>query len=188
MFRLISRFSPARRARLRPNVGAGNTRQLPRLTMAAALLLTAALASCQSTTPDGSDPFAYDSNAPLSIGTADYAARADQHFHSGDFGLAEQLYRKAVEQQAGDVESWLGLAACYDQLARFDFADRAYDQAGKLLGKENIKVLNNHGYSYMLRGDYRSAWSYFERALKREPGNEIAINNMNILRQMGQRH
>ena len=53
-----------------------------------------------------------------------------------------------------DLEAWIGLAASYDRLRRYDLADRAYDQAMKIAGP-SAEILNNKGYSYMLRGDYR---------------------------------
>ena len=49
-------------------------------------------------------------------------------FREANYGLAEKHFRKAVELRADNSEAWMGLAASYDQLGRFDFADRAYDQ------------------------------------------------------------
>ena len=43
-----------------------------------------------------------------------------------------------------------------DQLGRFDFADRAYGQLLKLAGRKP-QVVNNLGYSYLLRGDEAKA-------------------------------
>ena len=50
----------------------------------------------------------------------------------------------------------MGLAASYDQLGRFDFADRAYDQLLKVTGRKP-EMLNNMGYSQLLRGNKKSA-------------------------------
>jgi Flp pilus assembly protein TadD len=55
-----------------------------------------------------------------------------------------------------DAEAWLGLAASYDRLRRFDLADRAYAQAIGILGPKT-EILNNQGYSYMLRGNFKRA-------------------------------
>jgi hypothetical protein len=49
-----------------------------------------------------------------------------------------------------DLDSWIGLAASYDRLRRFELADRAYEQAIKIGGATG-EILNNRGYSYMLR-------------------------------------
>ena len=49
-----------------------------------------------------------------------------------------------------------GLAASYDRLRRFDLADRAYAQAIRS-SAPTPEILNNQGFSYMLRGDYGRA-------------------------------
>src|SRR5262245_5121035 len=71
-------------------------------------------------------------------------------YRSANYGLAERHFRRAVEARPRDAEAWIGLAACYDQLRRFELADRAYNQAIGLIGR-TPEVLNNLGYSYMLR-------------------------------------
>src|SRR5436309_11767911 len=96
-----------------------------------------------------------DPNDDLSLGK--------KYFRAADFGLAEKHFRRAVELHPRDLESWVGLAASYDRLRRFDLADRAYDQAVKISGP-TAELLNNRGYSYMLRGDYRRAHETLVRA------------------------
>ena len=78
------------------------------------------------------------------------------YFNAGKFTLAEHHFRRAVELHPRDLDSWIGLAASYDRLRRFELADRAYDQAIKIGGPTG-EILNNRGYSYMLRGDHRRA-------------------------------
>jgi len=109
-------------------------------------------------------------------------AKAD--FREGRFGLAEENFRKAVEVSPRDAEAWLGLAASYDRLRRFDLADRAYDQAIKLVGR-NTMMLNNLGYSQLLRGDLKQARRHFLAAYEREPDNPIIRNNLELLNQSG---
>ena len=72
------------------------------------------------------------------------------------------------------------MAASYDRLSRFDLADRAYASAIKLAG-ETTQILNNQGYSYMLRGDYGKAREKFLKAYQREPNNPTVINNLRLL-------
>ena len=79
-----------------------------------------------------------------------------------------------------DAESWVGLAASYDQLKRFDLADRAYAQAIKLIGA-TPEVMNNQGFSYMLRGDYRRARSMLLAAQAKDPKNPYIANNLRLL-------
>ena len=89
-------------------------------------------------------------------------------------------FRDAVEKAPKDVAAWVGLAASYDRLARFDLADRAYASAIQLAG-ETTEILNNLGYSYMLRGDFKAARKKFLKAYAREPDNPRIANNLRLL-------
>jgi Tfp pilus assembly protein PilF len=114
----------------------------------------------------------YPSDEPLRLGI--------EHFNRGSFGIAEKYFRDAVEKAPKDASAWLGLAASDDRLGRFDLADRAYLSAIRL-GGETTAVLNNRGYSYMLRGDLVAARKCFLKALEREPGNPTILNNLKLL-------
>jgi len=103
-----------------------------------------------------------------------------KYFNAGNFSLAERHFRRAVELRPRDLEGWVGLAASYDRLRRFELADRAYDQAIKIGGPSG-EVLNNRGYSYMLRGDYRRARETLLEAQAQDPGNSYIKNNLELL-------
>jgi Flp pilus assembly protein TadD len=113
-----------------------------------------------------------DSSDDLSLGKKQYAA--------GNFGLAERYFRRAAEQHPRDAEAWVGLAAAYDRLRRFDFADRAYNQAAAIIGP-TAELLNNRGYSYMLRGDYTRARTTLLAAAAKDPKNQFVKNNLELL-------
>ncbi len=113
-----------------------------------------------------------DYEAELSLGK--------KSFRAGNFSVAERHFRRALERQPLDLESWLGLAASYDRLRRFDRADRAYEQAAKIAGS-TAEILNNRGYSYMLRGDYRRARETLLEAQAKDPGNSYIKNNLELL-------
>jgi tetratricopeptide (TPR) repeat protein len=115
----------------------------------------------------GSDP-----NDDLSLGKKQYRAN--------NYGLAEKYFRHAVEQHPRDAEAWMGLAASYDRLRRFELADRAYAQAINIVGP-TVEILNNQGYSYMLRGDYRRAREKLLAAKRKDPGNKYVLNNLHLL-------
>jgi len=115
----------------------------------------------------GSDP-----NDDLNLGKKQYRAN--------NFGLAEKYFRRAVESHPRDVEAWLGLAASYDRLHRFDLADRAYGQAIAIVGP-TAEILNNQGYSYMLRGDYKRARAKLVAAQRKDPRNKFVQNNLHLL-------
>ena len=114
----------------------------------------------------------YPSDEPLRLGM--------EQFNRGNFGVAQHYFQDAVEKAPKDGSAWLGLAASYDRLGRFDLADRAYDLAIRLVG-ETTAILNNRGYSYMLRGDLNAARREFTKAYHREPGNPTILNNLKLL-------
>jgi Flp pilus assembly protein TadD len=103
-----------------------------------------------------------------------------KQYRAGNFGLAERYFRRAVETHPRDAEAWVGLAAAYDRLRRFDLADRAYTQVVAIVGP-TAEVLNNRGYSYMLRGDYPRARSTLLAAAAKDPKNPYIKNNLELL-------
>jgi tetratricopeptide (TPR) repeat protein len=113
-----------------------------------------------------------DPNDDLSIGK--------KYFRQGSYGLAERHFRKACEDHPRDAEAWVGLAASYDRLKRFDLADRAYDQAMRIIGP-TPELLNNRGFSYMLRGDYRRARKILLEAKAKDPNSPYIANNLKLL-------
>ena len=127
------------------------------------------------TTPTLQDPADvkyYASDEPLKLGM--------EHFGRGNYGTAQRYFRDAVEKAPRDATAWVGLAASYDRLRRFDLADQAYTRALKLTGP-TVQILNNQGYSYMLRGDLATARQKFLKAYELEPNNPTIANNLELL-------
>ena len=114
----------------------------------------------------------YPSDAPVRMGL--------EHYNRGNYGLSQRYFKDAVEKAPKDVTAWVGLAASYDRLRRFDLADQAYAQAIRL-GGETVQILNDQGYSYMLRGDLSRARRKFERAYTLDPTNRTIANNLILL-------
>lgn len=125
-------------------------------------------------TPESTGLMGEDPNDDLSLGK--------KHYRQNSFGLAEQHFRRAVEKGPKSLEAWIGLAASYDKLRRFDLADRAYAQAIRLAGP-TPEILNNQGYSYLLRGDRRRARTTLLQAQAKDPGNPYIRNNLELLDQ-----
>jgi tetratricopeptide (TPR) repeat protein len=103
-----------------------------------------------------------------------------KHYREQNFGLAERHFRRAVEASPQNLEAWMGLAASYDKLRRFDLADRAYAQAFAIRGA-TPELLNNHGYSYILRGDYKNARIKLAEAKAKDPNSRYIQNNIDLL-------
>ena len=78
----------------------------------------------------------YPSDEPLRLGL--------EYFNRGIYGVAERYFRDAVEKAPRDVTAWVGLAATYDRIGRFDLADRAYSAAVKLAGN-TIEISQQSG-------------------------------------------
>jgi Flp pilus assembly protein TadD len=151
------------------------------------------LAGCVTAPPFGdSDATSVGAYAPVTpppTGTApgllgsdpqDELSLGKKAFREANYGLAEEHFRKAVESHPKDGEAWLGLAAANDRLQRFDLADRAYKEAIRILGPRP-EILNNQGYSYMLRGDYARARQTLNKAKAGDPGNPYILNNLKLL-------
>ena len=152
-----------------------------RILIALAVALMAA--GCETTSRQTSQVATYSGDSAAIV--ADDLTLAKRSFRGGNFGLAERHYRRAVERQPDSAESWLGLAASYDQLGRFDLADRAYTNARKIAGPVPA-LLNNQGYSYMLRGDLKSARRTLKKALAADPKNLHIKGNLELVRQKQQ--
>lgn len=153
------------------------------ISVAAGMGLIVALTGCQTvsgdppveTTATVQEPLVskyYPSDEPLRLGM--------EHFGRGDYGLAERYFRDAVEKAPRDATAWVGLAASYDRLRRFDLADQAYSHAIRLTGP-TVQILNNQGYSMMLRGNMKEARRKFLKAYELDPTNITIINNLELL-------
>lgn len=107
-------------------------------------------------------------------------ALGKENFANQNYGLSEKYFREAVANRTDNAAAWAGLAASYDQLGNFDRADRAYKALVDLKGNDP-RVLNNLGYSHLLRGDYKKARSYFNRAQNANPALEEVQGNLHLL-------
>ncbi|MGD9868038.1 MAG: tetratricopeptide repeat protein [Hyphomicrobiales bacterium] len=103
------------------------------------------------------------------------------HYRNQDYGNAEKYFRLAVERDPRNMDAWLGLAASYDRLRRFDMAQRAY---GVIIEKAGYtaSVHNNLGYHYYLRGDMAKARHHYEAARAMDPASVTVQNNLKLLK------
>jgi len=175
-----------------------------RTVIARTLLLSAAalwLAGC-NTTDSSSRPFGFGSSSvpgadaqasanasvPNAETTGSVTPRDDgvslgkQEYRANKFDAAARHFSRAAERNPRNAEAWLGLAASYDRLKQFELADGAYDQAIGIEG-QTAEILNNQGYSYLLRGDLARARAKLTAAQRKEPGNKYVANNLALLEQ-----
>jgi Flp pilus assembly protein TadD len=110
----------------------------------------------------------------------DDVTKGREQFRSGNYAGAEVSFQRATRMNPRDAEGWLGLAACYDRMRRFELADRAYVQAMAIKGPTS-EILNNQGYSYYLRGDLKRARNTLTAAKNKDPGNRFVQNNLQLV-------
>jgi len=103
-------------------------------------------------------------------------------FKRGHYGLAQQKFLQVTEQRPDYVDAWLGLAASYDHLRRFDLSKRAYHKAIVLVGPSSA-ILNNMGYSLLLQGKLIEAKRKLFAAHKMDPDNPHVLANIELLRE-----
>jgi Flp pilus assembly protein TadD len=142
----------------------------------AVLAISVALAGCQTTGVDNTKTTSISPKAKTETETV----LGKEQFLDANYGLAEKHFRKAVETKADDAEAWMGLAASYDELGRFDFADRAYDALLKVAGRKP-QIVSNLGYSKLLRGDKKEARKLFNEAAAALPGNARIQANLKLV-------
>jgi Flp pilus assembly protein TadD len=133
-----------------------------------------------SITPPAEAPARETAPGLLGSEPGDDLSLGKRHFRAGDYGLAEKYFRHAVETHPNDAEAWLDLAAANDRLRRFDLADRAYTEAIHIVGP-TVQILNNQGFSYLLRGDYGRAREKLVAARAANPQDPHAKANLRLL-------
>lgn len=152
------------------------------------VLVAASLGGCAANQPElfgplGAGPITGSTEASTTLPTSQkIVAAAQRKFTEGHYGLAVDDFSKAVEGDPLNPEAWLGLAASYDHVGRFDQADKAYAKVQDMLGA-TPSVLNNMGYSYLLRGNLERSRETLKAAYKGDPSNPYIRNNIDILNQ-----
>ncbi len=147
--------------------------------LALAIVAAVALAGCTTGSVDTTETTSI-SPEFTDVSAADLN-EGKQQFRAANYGLAEKHFRKAVELRADSAEAWMGLAASYDQLGRYDFADRAYDQLLKITGRKP-QVLNNMGYSQYLRGNNKKARQLLLEAKKGMADTTVVDANLAMVK------
>lgn len=144
----------------------------------AAMVASLFVAGCTTSSVDNTETTAI---MPKDVSEQDLY-QGKSHFLQANYGLAEQHFRKAVELRADNAEAWMGLAASYDQLRRFDFADRAYEQVLKVAGRRP-EIVSNMGYSQYLRGNKKKAKQLLLEAKNGLADTTVVDANLALLKQ-----
>lgn len=147
--------------------------------VAFAISVSAVLAACAEHDADLLTSSLSDTSLPSSHNLVQHGQK---QFAGGYYGSAVDSFAKTVEKDPLNSDAWLGLAAAYDQISRFDEADKAYAKVQSLVGA-TPSVLNNLGYSYLLRGNLDRARTTLAAAYRVDASNPYILNNIEILNQ-----
>ena len=100
---------------------------------------------------------------------------------TGQYGLAIDNLNEVAARDPGNARALTLLAVAYGQVRRFDLADRYHARALEI-DPHSAVVLNNWGYSYLVRGDDRRATELLERAIATSDGRPIVAANLALAR------
>jgi Flp pilus assembly protein TadD len=98
---------------------------------------------------------------------------------SGREGDALPVLKKTVAEYPQSWRAWNALGGVYDDQAKWAEADDAYAHALAASDSTAI-VINNRGYSYLLRNKLDDATADFVEALRQRPELEVARTNLRL--------
>ena len=146
------------------------------------VLVTVALSGCAGMS--GTVEQSVDGDTQQSQGP--YEAGKD-YFAQKQYGLALAEFRKSLRQNPRAPRELNAVAAVYDQLLRFDLADRYY-QLALGIDPNSVQTLNNLGYSHYRRSQegygveyLATARAYLARASALAGDNPVVVANLDIV-------
>lgn len=148
----------------------------------AAFLVGLALIAGGCTMPFEIRPLVAIDGEPLEVDAADPYERGKRFLRERRLGLAIQEFRATLARQPNSVMALNGVAIAYDELGRFDLAERYYHRA-LALQPDSSETLNNLGYSALRRGHAGRARTFLERARGLTPEDAIVLANLELARQ-----
>lgn len=140
--------------------------------------LTLLLGGCAAGAGEGRPVLAMDGQH---LDASDPVERGRALLLTGQYGLAIEGLSEAVARDPGNARALSLLAVSYAQLKRFDLADRYHAQALEV-DPSSVVVLNNWGYSYLVRGDGNRATDLLARAAAGNDGRPIVTANLALAR------
>ncbi|HET9810997.1 MAG TPA: hypothetical protein VFP53_04795 [Sphingomicrobium sp.] len=98
-----------------------------------------------------------------------------------DTTRARSYLKQAITSGHASWEAWNGFGIVCDLERDWDGADAAFATADEL-SPDNAEVLNNHGWSLLLRGEWESAVVPLQRAAELDPKSTRIANNLELAR------
>jgi Tfp pilus assembly protein PilF len=97
----------------------------------------------------------------------------------GDVSTAIPYLDRATASRSASWRAWNARGAAADLKQDWATADQAYLNADRL-SPNRAEIINNHGWSQLLRGNWRDAGIEFERAAKLDPKSTRIANNLEL--------
>jgi Flp pilus assembly protein TadD len=99
----------------------------------------------------------------------------------GDVASATVLIDRAIRSPKPSWRAWNARGVVADLQQDWSAADAAYRRAAELSSNE-AEVVNNQGWSQLLRGDWKRSVGLFERAVSLDPESTRIANNLELAR------
>jgi len=99
----------------------------------------------------------------------------------GRFSDAKPLVDCAVADSGASWQAWNARGVLADESQDWAAADEAYSRARELAPAE-ARIINNQGWSKLLRGDWSAAASLFEQAASQDPKSARIADNVELAR------
>jgi len=92
---------------------------------------------------------------------------------------ARLLVECAISTPKASWRAWNARGVLADRTGDWRLADQSYEEAMRL-SPDEAAILNNEGWSKLLRGDWRSAVGLFEQAATRDRTSKRIANNLDL--------
>jgi Flp pilus assembly protein TadD len=99
----------------------------------------------------------------------------------GRLADAKPLVQCAIASPEASWQAWNALGVLADSSQAWAVADQAYSRAQQLAPAEP-RIVNNQGWSKLLRGDWAGAAALFEQAAAEDPKSDRIANNLELAR------
>lgn len=116
------------------------------------------------------------------------ARKANEAFQEGDYELAAQLYRQAIDQNPEDGRLYFNLGNALSKAGRAEAALEAYEEYRQLAEETEQQALAdyNKGKVFTDLEDYDQALSHYRDALRKNPKDADARHNYELAKQKKQ--
>lgn len=110
------------------------------------------------------------------------ARKANEAFKNGDYELAVQLYRKAIDQNPDNSRLYFNLGNALSETGRIEEAMQAYEQYRSLTEEADRQAMADYNQGKLLTDmeDYDQAIERFREALRNNPSDADARYNYEL--------